>query len=77
MDEKLFADVDVYINSLFASEDPAVREGKVLDPSSDDPAVQGVRRLNQALATDPRVSATILANVGLKKYDGMAIALVR
>ena len=56
--------------------DNVVREGKVLDPSSDDPAVQGVRRLNQALATEPRVSATILANVGIKKYDGMAIALV-
>jgi caffeoyl-CoA O-methyltransferase len=57
--------------------DNVVREGKVLDPLSDDPAVQGVRRLNQALAAEPRVSATILANVGLKKYDGMAIALVR
>ncbi|HUB60117.1 MAG TPA: O-methyltransferase [Puia sp.] len=56
--------------------DNVVREGKVLDPSSDDPAVQGVRRLNQALATEPRVCATILANVGIKKYDGMAIALV-
>jgi predicted O-methyltransferase YrrM len=57
--------------------DNVVREGKVLDPTSDDPAVQGVRRLNQALAAEPRVSATILAGVGLKKYDGMAIALVR
>jgi caffeoyl-CoA O-methyltransferase len=56
--------------------DNVVREGKVLDPSSDDPAVQGVRRLNQALAAEPRVSATILANIGIKKYDGMAIALV-
>jgi caffeoyl-CoA O-methyltransferase len=56
--------------------DNVVREGKVLDPSSDDPAVRGVRRLNQALAEEPRVSATILANIGIKKYDGMAIALV-
>lgn len=30
--------------------DNVVREGKVLDASSDDPAVQGVQRLNQALA---------------------------
>ncbi|HET6256293.1 MAG TPA: O-methyltransferase [Puia sp.] len=57
--------------------DNVVREGKVLDPSSDDPAVQGVQRLNRALAAEPRVNATILATVGLKKYDGMAIALVR
>jgi caffeoyl-CoA O-methyltransferase len=56
--------------------DNVIREGKVLDPAADDPAVIGVQRLNHALATEPRVSATILANVGLKKYDGMAIALV-
>ncbi|HTR28706.1 MAG TPA: O-methyltransferase [Puia sp.] len=56
--------------------DNVIREGKVLDPASDDPAVIGVQRLNRALAIEPRVSATILANVGLKKYDGMAIALV-
>jgi caffeoyl-CoA O-methyltransferase len=56
--------------------DNVVREGKVLNPSSDDPAVRGVRRLNEALAAEPRVSATILANIGIKKYDGMAIALV-
>ncbi|HLX67338.1 MAG TPA: hypothetical protein VKR41_10095 [Puia sp.] len=53
-----------------------IRDGKVLDLSSDDPAVQGVRRLNQALAAEPRVSATIHANIGIKKYDGIAIALV-
>jgi len=56
--------------------DNVIREGKILDSSSDDPAVQGVQRLNQALAAEPRVSATILANIGIKKYDGMAIALV-
>jgi caffeoyl-CoA O-methyltransferase len=56
--------------------DNVIREGKVLDPLSDDPAVQGVQRLNRALAAEPRVKATILANVGIKKYDGMAIALV-
>jgi len=56
--------------------DNVIREGKILDSSSDDPAVQGVHRLNQALAAEPRVSATILANIGIKKYDGMAIARV-
>jgi caffeoyl-CoA O-methyltransferase len=56
--------------------DNVIREGKVLDPSSDDPAVQGVQRLNRALAAEQRVSATILANVGTKSYDGMALALV-
>jgi caffeoyl-CoA O-methyltransferase len=56
--------------------DNVIREGKVLDPASDDPAVLGVQRLNRALAAESRVCATILANVGIKKYDGMAIALV-
>jgi caffeoyl-CoA O-methyltransferase len=56
--------------------DNVVREGKVLDPSSDDPAVRGVRRLNEVLAAEPRVCATILANIGIKKYDGIAIAVV-
>ena len=56
--------------------DNVIREGKVLNPSSDDPAVRGVRRLNQALAVEPRVRATILANIGIKKYDGMALAVV-
>ena len=56
--------------------DNVIREGKVLNPSSDDPAVRGVRRLNQALAVEPRVRATILANIGIKKYDGMAPAVV-
>jgi caffeoyl-CoA O-methyltransferase len=56
--------------------DNVIREGKVLDPSSDDPAVQGVQRLNRALAAEQRVSATILANVGTKSYDGMALAPV-
>jgi caffeoyl-CoA O-methyltransferase len=56
--------------------DNVVREGKVLNPSSDDPAVREVRRLDQALAAEPWVSATILAIIGIKKYDGMAIAVV-
>lgn len=40
--------------------DNVIRGGKILDPSSDDPAVQGVRRLNQALAEERRVCSTIL-----------------
>ena len=56
--------------------DNVVRDGKVLDPESTDPAVIGVQRLNKVLAADRRVTATIMTTVGVKDYDGMAIVLV-
>lgn len=56
--------------------DNVVRKGNVINPESDDPNVQGVRRFNEALAAEPQVSATILQTVGSKGYDGVAIALV-
>ena len=56
--------------------DNVIRDGKVLDPESTDPAVIGVQRLNKVLAADRRVTATIMTTVGLKDYDGMAIVLV-
>jgi predicted O-methyltransferase YrrM len=56
--------------------DNVVREGRVIDPDSDDANVQGVRRFNEALAAEPRLSATILQTVSGKGHDGLAIALV-
>jgi predicted O-methyltransferase YrrM len=56
--------------------DNVVRKGAVADPASADPNVQGVRRFNQLLAAEPRVSATAIQTVGSKGYDGLAIALV-
>lgn len=56
--------------------DNVVRGGRVLHQHSDDPAVIGVRRFNEALAAGNRVKATILQNVGSKEHDGMAIAVV-
>lgn len=56
--------------------DNVVRDGRVVDPNSDDLNVQGVRRFNELLAAEPRVSATIVQTVGSKGYDGLAIALV-
>jgi predicted O-methyltransferase YrrM len=56
--------------------DNVVREGAVADASSTDASVQGVRRLNQRLATDSRVSATTIQTVGSKGYDGFTLALV-
>lgn len=56
--------------------DNVVRKGAVIEPGSDDPNVQGVRRFYEALAVEPRVSATAIQTVGSKGYDGLAIALV-
>jgi predicted O-methyltransferase YrrM len=55
--------------------DNVVRGGAVTDPDGD-AAVQGVRRLNDLIAAEPRVDATAIQTVGLKGYDGFAIALV-
>jgi predicted O-methyltransferase YrrM len=56
--------------------DNVVRNGAVIDPASTDSMVQGVRRFNQVLAAEPRVSATAIQTVGCKGYDGFAIAYV-
>jgi predicted O-methyltransferase YrrM len=56
--------------------DNVVRGGAVANAGSEDASVQGVRRLNAALAAEPRVSATVIQTVGSKGYDGLAIALV-
>jgi predicted O-methyltransferase YrrM len=56
--------------------DNVVRGGALIDEESEDAAVQGVRRFHDALADDPRVSATSLQTVGLKGYDGFTLAFV-
>jgi predicted O-methyltransferase YrrM len=56
--------------------DNVVRDGKVIDARSRDASVQGVRRLNELLAAEKRVSATAVQTVGMKGYDGFAVALV-
>ena len=56
--------------------DNVIRDGAVIDATSTDPSVLGVRRLNERLAREPRVSATTIQTVGSKGYDGLTIALV-
>ena len=56
--------------------DNVVREGGVADARSRSETVQGVRRFLERLAAEPRVSATALQTVGVKGYDGFAMALV-
>lgn len=57
--------------------DNVVREGRVLDAGSDDAMVQGTRRLFDMLAAEPRLDATAIQTVGVKKWDGLVVALVR
>jgi predicted O-methyltransferase YrrM len=56
--------------------DNVVRDGAVADADSTDPGVQGARRLFEMLGAEPRLSATALQTVGIKGYDGFAMALV-
>jgi predicted O-methyltransferase YrrM len=56
--------------------DNVVRDGAVVDPSNTTPSVEGIRRFNELVAAEPRVTATAIQTVGSKGYDGFAIALV-
>jgi predicted O-methyltransferase YrrM len=56
--------------------DNVVREGEVVNAASEDASVQGVRRMNELIAGEPRVRATVMQTVGAKGYDGLAFVLV-
>ncbi len=61
--------------------DNVVRAGAILHPDGNDPqlgdsGVQGVRRFYEMLASDARVSATVIQTVGAKGHDGFALAVV-
>ena len=56
--------------------DNVVRRGAVTDANSADPRVQGVRRFIDMMAAEPRLSATAIQTVGLKGWDGFALAMV-
>jgi predicted O-methyltransferase YrrM len=56
--------------------DNVIRNGAVIDASSTDPNIIGVRRFNEILSREPRVTATTIQTVGAKGYDGMTFAIV-
>ena len=56
--------------------DNVVREGAVLDAQSEDARVRGVRGFVEAMAADPRLTATALQTVGSKGWDGFTLAIV-
>lgn len=54
--------------------DNVVREGAVIDETSDDPRVIGTRRLFEHVAHHPRLEATAIQTVGAKGRDGFLLA---
>ncbi|HCL6647030.1 TPA: O-methyltransferase [Raoultella ornithinolytica] len=56
--------------------DNVVRDGEVVNPRSEDDRVQGVRRIIEMMARDPRLTVTALQTVGSKGWDGFTLAWV-
>ncbi|OLF17807.1 O-methyltransferase [Actinophytocola xanthii] len=56
--------------------DNVIRNGKVADATSTDPAVQGTRELARMLSEEKRATATMVQTVGSKGYDGFALIRV-
>ena len=56
--------------------DNVVREGGVLDATSDDPRIIGTRALFDMVSHEPRLTATAVQTVGAKKWDGFLLAIV-
>lgn len=57
--------------------DNVIRDGAVRDANSEDVSIQGVRRFNELVAADARVTTSTVQTVGSKGYDGFAMVLVR
>jgi predicted O-methyltransferase YrrM len=56
--------------------DNVIRNGEVVDASSQNSMILGTRRMNDRIKAEARVSATTLQTVGSKGYDGFAFILV-
>jgi predicted O-methyltransferase YrrM len=56
--------------------DNVVREGEVANPSTEEAGSRAMRRFFERLSLEPKVSATAIQTVGVKKHDGWALALV-
>ena len=56
--------------------DNVVRDGAVVDASTTDANLVGIRRMTAMIAQEPRLDATAIQTVGLKGYDGFVIAIV-
>ncbi len=57
--------------------DNVIRNGEVLNENSNDEKVIGVRAYNKMLSESDQVTSSILQQVGIKDYDGIAISIVK
>ncbi|HMG03672.1 MAG TPA: O-methyltransferase [Edaphobacter sp.] len=57
--------------------DNVVREGAIVDETSKDASVKGTRTFLEKLGNHPQLDATAIQTVGVKGYDGFAIAIVK
>ncbi len=56
--------------------DNVIRNGGVVDPDNDDPAIRGIRTFMDMVSDNPRLEATAIQTVGSKGYDGFALIRV-
>jgi predicted O-methyltransferase YrrM len=56
--------------------DNVIRDGRIIDSGNADPSVAGTRALFEAVAAEPRLSATAIQTVGGKGWDGFLLAIV-
>jgi predicted O-methyltransferase YrrM len=57
--------------------DNVVRHGRILDPAPGDAQARGVRDMLEMMSTHPRLDTAAIQTVGLKGWDGFAVAVVR
>ncbi len=57
--------------------DNVIRDGKILDENSKDEKVIGVRNYIEMLSKNDQVTSSVLQQVGIKDYDGLAISIVK
>jgi predicted O-methyltransferase YrrM len=56
--------------------DNVVRDGAIADDATSDRGAVGVRRMFDMMAREPRLQATAIQTVGVKGWDGFALAVV-
>jgi predicted O-methyltransferase YrrM len=56
--------------------DNVIRDGAIIDATTPDPSIRGIRRMFELVAQEPRLEATAIQTLGIKGYDGFAILRV-
>lgn len=88
--DMIFIDADKESNTLYLDQaarlgrpgtlivlDNIGRSGDIVDADTEDSMVIGTQQALRMLGDDPRFDATALQTVGVKGWDGLAIALLR